>query len=454
MIKSKKYYLAKTKGTANTFIGGVGATINTAALAASKLGISASRIKAFSVIGENIQFAVTGGSYTIANNAFLSDTSITTYDDIDGLCTTIGASAFQSSTLNWCNFPNASTIGNRAFNNVNFTSDVYFPAWVISSGGTTVYGTFLNAKFTNFYAVNLTTLTNLNHFQGVEIIGEMVLSSLTSIGSSPSNANAVFTGMYGGGVLKVPAALATVNSGSPDPDLATFGNNVLVDYIGYIDDGSFNTEINISTSYTKMELAVKLVIPNAYIFNYSQVGNLIRFKHSGAVYGLPNNVFVSNTSIATYNDIDGKCISLGQNAFDNSTLNWCNFPAVNNIRRYAFRNVNFTSDVSFPALIATTTADGTVAGSFYGTNFTNFYAVNFTTTNGSNVFYGCTITGEMVLSSLSSIGSPSTNSNCFYNLTGGGVLKVPVALATVNSGSPDPDITPAIMGVSVLLVYI
>jgi len=55
----------RQKAAVNTYIGGVSATINTPALLASTLGISASRIKLFSTIGSDIQCAIIGGSYSI-----------------------------------------------------------------------------------------------------------------------------------------------------------------------------------------------------------------------------------------------------------------------------------------------------------------------------------------------------------------------------------------------------
>ena len=77
MQSLKKFYFGKQKLKPNTFIGGVSATLNTPALVATRLGISVSRIKAFKIVGENIEFAVVGGSYEIPNSAFSGNTNLT-----------------------------------------------------------------------------------------------------------------------------------------------------------------------------------------------------------------------------------------------------------------------------------------------------------------------------------------------------------------------------------------
>ena len=133
----QKTVFGRPKIKPNTFIGGVSATINTAALVASKLGISASRIKAFSVIGANIQFAVTGGSYGIPNSAFKNNTSITYFDDKEGLVQSIGYAAFGYNTnLEWVNLLEVVTItslasggSNGTFQNCVKLTELNFPKW-------------------------------------------------------------------------------------------------------------------------------------------------------------------------------------------------------------------------------------------------------------------------------------------------------------------------------------
>jgi hypothetical protein len=76
---------AREKYKPNTFIGGVSASINTPELLAVKIGISPSRIKLFTVIGNDIQFAIVGGSYTPIGNLFNQENGLTYYIDVDGL---------------------------------------------------------------------------------------------------------------------------------------------------------------------------------------------------------------------------------------------------------------------------------------------------------------------------------------------------------------------------------
>jgi len=127
----QKTVFGRQKIKPNTFIGGVSATISTPALIAAKLGINVNRIKAFSIIGSNIQFAVSGGSYELPNansglyNGFAP--GITYYDDRDGLVAKVNHSCFRNnsgaSSLVWVNLPNCNYIDNYAFfNQQNLTT--------------------------------------------------------------------------------------------------------------------------------------------------------------------------------------------------------------------------------------------------------------------------------------------------------------------------------------------
>ncbi len=77
----------------NTEIGGVASTISTPALLASKLAIDVSRISNFAIVGSDIKCKITG-SYTSVN--FNGDTSITYFDDKDGLITDLMSFAFEN----------------------------------------------------------------------------------------------------------------------------------------------------------------------------------------------------------------------------------------------------------------------------------------------------------------------------------------------------------------------
>jgi hypothetical protein len=147
----------------NTFIGEVSATINTPALIAGKLGINESRIKAFKIVGNDIEFAITGGTYKIANNAFNGNTSLTYYKDLNNLVTEIGANAFYHNTsytgdVVW---PSVIIINQTAFTGTNIKS-FSFPNLNKTTGG----GEFsYNTSLISFSAPLLVSAAGVNQFQ-------------------------------------------------------------------------------------------------------------------------------------------------------------------------------------------------------------------------------------------------------------------------------------------------
>ena len=144
MQSLKKFYFGKKKLKPNTFIGGVSATLNTPALVATKLGISISRIKAFSISGSNIEFAVIGGAYSIPANAFNGATTLTYYNDSDGLVTSVNGASFVGATgATYYIFPNLTTInsgtgvGTGAFQNNTSLSSFVAPKLATITGNYT-----------------------------------------------------------------------------------------------------------------------------------------------------------------------------------------------------------------------------------------------------------------------------------------------------------------------------
>ena len=116
-----KKILMKSGIKPNTFIGGVGATINTPALLATKLGIAVSRIKAFKVVGSDIECAIIG-NYNIPSSAFSGNsTGITSYNDVEGKVLVLNNSSFANNTnIVSVIFPNCTTI-----NSVNPSTRVF-----------------------------------------------------------------------------------------------------------------------------------------------------------------------------------------------------------------------------------------------------------------------------------------------------------------------------------------
>ena len=187
-----KKMLMKSGIKPNTFIGGVGATINTPALLATKLGIAVSRIKAFSVVGLDVQCAIVG-TYSIPFNAFFGNTQLNKYIDLDGLVTTIGNSAFNGCT---------SLVGDLVFNSL------------IDLGNAAFFGT----KITGFTANNVATIQT-HAFYNCTALAQIYIINVGLIGTSNTALNNVFLNIKTGCTIKVPVAMQTINAGGVEPDL-------------------------------------------------------------------------------------------------------------------------------------------------------------------------------------------------------------------------------------------
>src|SRR6478736_3550765 len=144
------YNYGKQNLVANTFIGGIGGTTNTPALLATKLGISATRIKVFSVIGSDIQCSITG-TYVIPDSAFNGNTTITYYIDSANLVSDLGESSFRE----------CSVLSRLEFNGIATLTK----SWVIRKESGAINKLFVSLKnCTNvtsvaFYGVNNSDLT-------------------------------------------------------------------------------------------------------------------------------------------------------------------------------------------------------------------------------------------------------------------------------------------------------
>lgn len=95
----KKFYFGKQKAKVNTFIGGIGGTINTPALLAVKLGIAENKIKLFKVTGIDVECAILGEN-TIIRTSFHNDSNVTFFINTEGITTISGQNASQSTFYN------------------------------------------------------------------------------------------------------------------------------------------------------------------------------------------------------------------------------------------------------------------------------------------------------------------------------------------------------------------
>lgn len=467
----QKTVFGRQKIKPNTFIGGVSASINTAALAASKLGISVSRIKGFSIIGSNIQFAVTGGSYIMPSNAWNGNATITYYEDNDGLVTSLNGGAFSScSALSKLNLPKCTTVNNNSVSSCGVLLDLnmpelttcictenylasfrYLPVVNLSFPKLTSAGTaFCDAKFTTFSAPLLNTAAKYC-FYGTINASSIYVPNLQIVGTASDNLSA-FVGVNANCTVTVHISMMTNNSGKPDGDLLACP--ALVVYNGYVSDGSYNTEFGglAATINTRKLIAAKLGLTSAGIENVQVVGSDIRFKVLVGSYQLPANAFSANTAITSFKDNSGKCTKFNYRALRSASnlaeiiapsvteivdeciygvkLTTLSLPALTTVSgMYNCIQSNFLTSVSFP-LLTTVTITGAVVGSPV---LNNVYipSISVMNTNASGTFI-------------------ASNNQCATNVA----ITIANAALTSNGGGIDADLQALITVKSAVVTYV
>lgn len=195
--------------TYNTYIGGVSATISTAALLATKLGISVGRIENFTIVGSDIKCKITGGGYTLSSN-FYNDTSVTYYRDIDSLITSFLNNTFSGAA--------------------NFFE-------LVATGVTTISGqrNFQNTKLTllNFPNLTSTGIIAFNEIsQNKSFTTQIYIPSCLTLGVNVNTNESVFFGITSGSKIYAHPSLATINSGGVEADLAyAITQGAIVNYV-------------------------------------------------------------------------------------------------------------------------------------------------------------------------------------------------------------------------------
>jgi len=193
---ARQNFAKKVSNGTNTEIGGVSATITSAASLATKLGISVGNISNFAIAGSDIKCKITG-NYTLPFNCFSGDSGLTYYYDNDMLVTGFGGNTV------FYNCPNlydlklygiTSITSANCFQLTPLLVDLSFPNLI--SCGDTAFGTSIGQPIKNIHIPNCATL-----------------------GSSVSGNNGVFANIPSGSVLYLKPSLATVNAGSPDGDI-------------------------------------------------------------------------------------------------------------------------------------------------------------------------------------------------------------------------------------------
>jgi hypothetical protein len=241
-----------TKAKANTFIGGVASTITTSGALATKLGIASNRITNFKIVGSDIECMISG-SYTIPFRCFRGDTSITYYNDKDGLVTSTNTQSFYSATnLIYVEFKNLNTIGFQSFDGdgiIMALRSVYTPLCT-SLGGSVGY----DFVFRNCYNLKLycsITLATNNAGAPDEDISSVSGQSITARYVTNFTAPNPITNLSVGNVYGTAIQLnftAPTGSTNAIEFYEVYVNGVYKNNIS--GSGGYATGLNLNTTYT------------------------------------------------------------------------------------------------------------------------------------------------------------------------------------------------------------
>lgn len=415
----------RPKAKANTFIGGVSATVNTPAVLAGRLGISVSRIKAFSIKGSNIQFAVTGGTYSIASFAFSGITSLTYFRDTNGLVTSINAGAFYacSNAVEYY-FPAVTAItsttanGNSGtFQNNTSCVSFSFPSLVSLSGTGAAFDG--NSACTTFSAPSLSGTIPLYSFRNNSNLISITLGAITAIQDSAFMGNVKMTGLD----------LSTATSIGAH----AFNGNVAMNYVN-----NMNNVVTISTNAFRGCTSLPAFSANsvssigiAAFYNCSSVTSyylpaLTTFETSTSAG--TSGTFQNNTSCTSFSAPNLTSITGAGGAFNgNSNMTSCNVPSLaGTIGIYIWLGCSKLSSLTIGAV----------------------------TTLGDGCFNGCSLLGAVYIPTLATCGSTTGNNNVFNAIKTGCVITVKASLQTANSGAPDGDLVYAATTRGATIVYV
>lgn len=415
---------AKQKAKANTFIGGVSATLNTPALVATKLGISVARIKSFSVIGSNIQFAVIGGTYSIAADAFQS-TPLTYFNDSLGLVTLINQKAFYNCTsaTNY-NFPALATISSSTGAGTtgtfqNNTALVIFYAPVLTSITGTGSAFSGNNNMTTFNAPNLAGVIPSNSFRNCINLTTVTTGSITSINGDAFN----------GDVKLKTINLSTCTSIGAN----AFDGCVLLDTIT-----NLNSVITIATRafYNCQKL------PSFSANSVTSIG-------TAAFY---NCYFVTSYSFPALTMFDTSTGGGTQGTFQNNTgLVTFSAPVLTSITG---SGNGFNGNSNMTTFYTPNLAGVLGLYMFQGCLKLVTFTVGAVTSINDRFFDGCALISEIYMPSLVTCGSTTGNNTVFLNIKSGITITVKTSLQTANAGAPDGDLVYASGTRGATIVYV
>ena len=203
------YEFGKSRGVTyinNTFIGGVSSVITSAFDLSTKLSISESDIKNFTIVGDDIECYI-GVNYNINNSGFKSELALTNlltyYIDEGGYLLNVGDDAF--------------------FNQVNFS--VFKADNLLSLGSRNFYNT--NVAF-HYYPNLLNIYGSVYHFYNISrpitLVIPKCLTIGNSVGSNSSFSATTVTKIYANPILQ------TINGGGLEGDLVGQNVNFVTDF--------------------------------------------------------------------------------------------------------------------------------------------------------------------------------------------------------------------------------
>ncbi|WP_316632352.1 leucine-rich repeat protein [uncultured Flavobacterium sp.] len=418
----------------NTFIGGVSATLNTPALIAAKLGISVSRIESFSIVGSNIQFAVTG-NYTIPLNAFNGNTSITYYDDKAGLVTSIAAYAFSGCTmLTYIISPLVASIGVGAFNSCTAITSYNFPKLLTISGANSSTAPYFpeasfgnNSSLVTFTAAKLTTISGHIAFRNntslvtfdtpllSSISGSNTFSGSTNMTTFTStNLTNLGTGGHFNGLNKLTSVDCSKLTSVP---AFTFQGCSLLSYINNLNSATsigvyaFNSCTLIPNFTSPFVTSIGVSAFNSCIsitsYNFPELLTITGAAGSSAVY-YPEAPFGSNSSLVTFTAAKLTTIN-GHLAFrDSASLVTFDTPLLSSISG----SYTFLGSINMITFTSTNLTNLGTGGHFNGLNKLTSVDCSKLTSVPAFTFQGCSLLSYINnLNSATSIGSYAF-SNC------------------------------------------
>ncbi|KOP39226.1 hypothetical protein DBB36_02125 [Flavobacterium sp. WLB] len=220
----------------NTYIGGIGSIINTPALLAAKLGIAANRIKLFRIINTDVECAITGGSYTLPALLFSTDTTVTYFNDKNGLVISSGYRIFRTAVnLKSVNFPSLTTLLDESFLGSGL-EELILPkltSWTGNYCGCRImsYLKIFKAPLLENFVFN----SSDEIFQHLPLLTNIVTPNLKKLGRTTGRDSAVWGGTTRPSNIKfiVNPFMQTSDSGNVEGDLlflTTSGGTVSYEY--------------------------------------------------------------------------------------------------------------------------------------------------------------------------------------------------------------------------------